>query len=115
MISSGVDGSGWPRRRPVARVLRSPQALQDLDDIWFYIAQDNPDAADRWLDVLFDRAQSLADRPLMGRSRPEFAPDVRSLPVKAYMLYYRPITGGIELLRVLHGSRDVESGPLDAV
>jgi len=44
----------------------------------------------------------------MGRTRPDLAPRVRSLPVKAYMLYYRPVEGGIELVRVLNASRDID-------
>lgn len=93
----------------MAKVFRTKQAVQDLDDIWFHIAQDSVSAADRWIDVLLDKAQSLAEDPLIGRSRAEVLPDVRSLPVKAYMLYYRPIAGGIELVRVLHSSRDIDA------
>lgn len=99
----------------MGKVFRSPQAIEDLDDIWLYIARDNIDAADRWLDVLLDKARRLADRPSLGRLRPELAPNVRSLPVKAYVLYYRPVERGIELVRVLHSARDVESKPLDEV
>jgi len=93
----------------VGKIFRSPQAIKDLDDIWFYIAQDNVAAADRWIDHLLETALMLAEQPLMGRLRPELAPQIRSLPVKAYMLYYRPIEGGIELVRVLNSARDIDS------
>jgi len=92
----------------VAKVFRTRQAAQDLDDIWFYIAQDSVAAADRWIDVLLEKAKLLAEDPLIGRSRPELLPDIRSLPVKSYMLYYRPVAAGIELVRVLHSSRDID-------
>ena len=101
--------SGLVRRVTVAKVFQSPQALQDLDEIWFFIAQDNLSAADRWLDILLEKAVKLAERPHLGRARPDLLPEIRSLPVKAYMLYYRQVTGGIELVRVLHSSRDIES------
>ncbi|MBL1278196.1 MAG: type II toxin-antitoxin system RelE/ParE family toxin [Ectothiorhodospiraceae bacterium] len=39
--------------------------------------------------------------------RPELTADLRSFPVDRYVLYYRANTGGIELVRVLHGSRDI--------
>ncbi|HWU50149.1 MAG TPA: type II toxin-antitoxin system RelE/ParE family toxin [Asticcacaulis sp.] len=92
----------------MARLLRSAQALRDLDDIWFYIAQDSIDAADAWLDHLFDKATALSGRPAMGRARPELGTEIRSLPVHAYMLFYRPLNDGIELVRVLHSSRDID-------
>lgn len=93
----------------MARLLRSRQALQDLDDIWFYIAQDSVGAADAWLDHLFDKARTLAEQPLIGRARPELGPEIRSLPVGAYMLYYRPLNDGVELARILHSSRDIDA------
>ncbi|MGN6364817.1 type II toxin-antitoxin system RelE/ParE family toxin [Asticcacaulis taihuensis] len=61
------------------------------------------------MDQLLEKALMLAEQPLMGRLRPELAPQIRSLPVKAYMLYYRPIEGGIELVRVLNSARDIDS------
>lgn len=92
----------------MARLLRSAQALRDLDDIWLHIAQDSINTADAWLDHLYDKALALSEHPLMGRSRPELGPEIRSLPVGAYMFYYRPLSDGIELVRVLHSSRDMD-------
>jgi toxin ParE1/3/4 len=45
----------------------------------------------------------------MGRARPELAPELRSFPVKRYVLYYRPDADGIELVRVLDGARNIEA------
>jgi len=52
-------------------------------------------------------AARLAIVPNIGRARPELGKDVRSFPVRKYLLFYRPITGGIELLRVIHGARNL--------
>jgi plasmid stabilization system protein ParE len=41
----------------------------DLDRIWEYIARDNVDAADRWLEKLFDAFEALAQTPGMGHTR----------------------------------------------
>jgi len=49
----------------------------------------------------------LAENPLAGRVREELAPDVRSFPVGNYLLFYRPTQNGVELIRVLHGARDL--------
>jgi toxin ParE1/3/4 len=56
------------------QVVKRPQAETDLDDIWWYIAQDNPDAADRFLDKIEERCQTLAQFPNIGLSRDELLP-----------------------------------------
>lgn len=56
------------------------EARQDLDEIWLYIAEDSPAAADRFLDTLYERLVLLAGQPLLGRLRPELAPNLRSFP-----------------------------------
>ena len=45
----------------------------------------------------------------MGRLRDELAPFLRSFPVKNYLIFYRPIDEGIEIVRILHGSQDIET------
>lgn len=85
----------------------SPEAEQDLLDIWLYIAEDSPVNADRFLDRLEGKALKLSEFTEIGIDRPELAPDMKSFPVDRYVLYYRANTEGIELVRVLHGSRDI--------
>jgi len=87
----------------------SPEAHQDLLDIWLYIAEDSTINADHFLDKLHAKATNLTEHTEMGIDRPELAKDLRSFPVDRYVLYYRPVIGGIELVRVLHGSRDSQS------
>lgn len=48
-------------------VKRTAQAEEDLIEIWIYIAQDNPKAADRVLDNIEEKCDALANNPLMGR------------------------------------------------
>ncbi len=84
----------------------SPQAEIDLRDIWVYIAEHRPEAADRILEAIWKQARQLAAFPLMGRSREELSPGLRSFPVKKYIIYYRPTSEGIAIARVLHGARD---------
>jgi toxin ParE1/3/4 len=62
-------------------IVKRPQAEVDLDEIWWYIAQDNPAAADRMLDRIEERCNALAQFPLMGVSRDELLPSLRSLTV----------------------------------
>jgi toxin ParE1/3/4 len=91
------------------RVTKTVRAEQDLEDLWFYIAMDNPLAADGVLDAIATQCGLLATQPQLGRARPELAPELRSFPVGRYVLFYLPRSNGIELVRVLHGSRDVEA------
>lgn len=93
----------------MAKVLRKPQAESDLIEIWSYIALDNLEAADRLLDVIDDKALTLAESPLIGRERKELLPGIRSFAIGNYVLFYQQIENGIEIIRVLHGARDVEA------
>lgn len=85
----------------------SPEAEQDMIDIWLHIAEDQPVNADHFLEHLEDKAHKLAEFKDLGADRRELAPGIRSFPVDRYVLYYRVNEYGIELVRVLHGSRDV--------
>lgn len=84
----------------------SDAARADLDEIWFYIAQDNPDAADKLIRAIVSRFVALASMPLMGRLREELSANLRSFAVSGYVIFYRPMQKGAEIVRVLHGARD---------
>lgn len=91
----------------MSRVVQTRRALRDLDDIWFYIAQDNLGRADRFVDSIVVKCEAISESPYMGRARPELGSGVRSLPHEEYLIYYRISGGRIDVLRVIHGARDV--------
>jgi toxin ParE1/3/4 len=91
----------------VGLVRRTPSSKADYRAIWDYVAADNPDVADRLLRTLDAKVQFLSDFPHVGRRRPELRPRLRSFPVGNYIIFYRPLREGMELIRVLHGARDV--------
>ncbi|MGG6263664.1 type II toxin-antitoxin system RelE/ParE family toxin [Leptolyngbya sp. AN03gr2] len=93
----------------MAIVVKRPLAEQDLLEIWNYIAEDSPDRADEFLDQVEAKLEALARYPGMGRKREEIMPELQSFPVGNDVIFYRAIDGGIEVIRVLRGSRDVES------
>jgi toxin ParE1/3/4 len=93
----------------MARVLRRPKAAEDIAAVWDFIADDNPDAADHWVDQLDTQLRLLATQPPMGRARDELAPGIRSFPFGRYLVFYLPISDGIYVVRVLHGTRDVDT------
>lgn len=88
-------------------IKRTARAEEDLIDIWLYIARDDVRAADRLLDEIEEKFFLLADHSSLGPVRPDIAPGLRYLPVRRYLILYREITGGIEIVRVVHGARDV--------
>jgi toxin ParE1/3/4 len=86
-----------------------PQARLDLIEAALYIAQGDPLAADRFLDGIASALKLLGRNPMMGRERPELAESLRSLPHRPYVIFYRSVEVGIEVVRVLHGARDIAS------
>ena len=87
---------------------RTAQAEEDLIELWLYIAQDNPSAADRLLEEIEDKCSLLAAHPQLGRARPDIARDCRAFPVGRYLILYRLLPDGIEVVRVVQGSRRLE-------
>ena len=91
---------------PVA-VVFSPAAEADMDDIWFNIALENPAAADRLIDTIGQRCTQLSEFPELGPLRPEIAEAARSLNVGDYLILYRIAARSVEVIRVVHGVRDL--------
>ena len=93
----------------MARILTSPEARADLLDVGQYVAEQSQSetTALRFLEAIDERCKLLARHPLAGEARPDLAPKVRVFPVGNYIIIYRPARGGIELLRIVHSSRDI--------
>ena len=90
-------------------IRRAPQAEDDLVEIAAYIAKDSESAAEAWLAKIERTLEKLSASPGMGAEYPELSPRLRCFPVGAYLIFYRAMEGGIELVRVIHGSRDLFS------
>lgn len=93
----------------MARVTRRPQAVADILDIWDFIAEDSLSEADRWVDRLDEKLGLWATQPLIGRPREELAPKLRSMPFGRYAVFFMPLPDGIDVVRVLHSSRDTDN------
>jgi len=89
------------------RILRTRQSREDYVSIEDYIAQSSPQNAAMIIRLFDERLQMLASNNLMGRPRPELAPNLRSWNVHRFVLFYRPIDDGVILIRVLHASMDI--------
>jgi toxin ParE1/3/4 len=87
----------------------SELAEQDLEDIWVYITEQNPLASDKQIAQILNRLPMLAQFPNMGKKQDVLLQGLRSFPVKPYIVFYVKVEDGIEILRILHQSRDFES------
>lgn len=99
----------------MSRIVKRPRAQGDIEDIAVYIGQHNPKAADRFVDSVEDAMGFLAEMPELG-SLCEFEPthlvDVRSWTLRKfrkYVILYRPLEDGIEVIRVTQGSQELET------
>jgi len=84
-------------------------AEADLDDIYDYIARDVPYYAELFVDKLIEATDKLEDHPRMGRRVPEadHRDDVRELIVQGYRIIYLLQTGQLQILTIIHGSRNL--------
>jgi toxin ParE1/3/4 len=89
------------------RIIRAPAAEADAAEIWAYIAEDDAQAADRLLDRLDRMLRIISTQPQLGKAVDELVPNLRFVPVGNYLIFYRPLEDGIEIVRMLHGARDI--------
>src|SRR5271165_2405872 len=88
----------------------TPRADEDVGEIWEYIADDNIAAADRVLHALERAMLKLARTPGIGHWREELADKRhRFFLVYSYLIVYRFETRPLQVIRVLHAARDVQS------
>jgi plasmid stabilization system protein ParE len=87
----------------------SPEAAEDIREIWAYIAADSIKAARHLRLQIFEACQRIADNPGIGHSREDLTEKpVLFWPTGSYLIIYiarKPV----EIVRVLHGARDIPS------
>ena len=87
----------------------TPTASRDLESIMDYLAERvNDETAESFLRKMNAKFQLLIKFPQIGRRRDELYPGLRSIAVEDYLIFYRLVLGGIEVIRVLGGYRDLE-------
>ncbi len=95
-------------------IRRRPQAEADLTDQFvYYLTNAGAEVAERFLTAVEETARRLLDTPGLGVRRSFRHPDLQDLrvhPVRGFtrhLIFYREREDGIELVRVLHGARDI--------
>lgn len=78
-------------------------------DIWIATASDNPTAADRVYERIQARASILERFPEAGSERPGIAAEARVLIEPPYLVLYRVVSDGVQIVRVMHGARHIDN------
>ena len=96
------------------RIVRKPKAKRDIVDIASFIALDSAPAAERFVEAVEVTLQALARMPRMGAARTFRRPSLAGLRMwsikgfERYLVFYRPLPDGIDVIRVVHGARDIQ-------
>ncbi len=86
----------------------APLASRDLNDIADYFVERNIEAGERLLLEFNQKCQNLVSFPNMGKSYTRIRSGLRGVPLNGYIIFYRMLADGIEILRVVSGRQDLE-------
>ncbi|WP_254567961.1 type II toxin-antitoxin system RelE/ParE family toxin [Oscillatoria sp. HE19RPO] len=93
----------------MSRYLISPDVIRELNEIFDYFASRSVSAGERFVEAFENKCRYLIQFPNLGRSYADFDPSLRGVPLNGYILFYRVINDGIEIVRVVSGYRDLSS------
>lgn len=88
-------------------VVITPVAHREFFEIVDHLEERSPAAAQRLSDTFAHQCRLLGQLPGIGRMREEFGAGLRSLVIEKYVLFYRAFPDRIEVVHILHGSRDI--------
>jgi len=81
-------------------------ASQDLNEIADYFAENSLKAGERFFNAFNRKCQQLVAFPNSGKSYTEIRPGLRGISLEGFIIFYRILDDGIEILRVVSGRRD---------
>jgi toxin ParE1/3/4 len=91
----------------VSEYIISRPAIRDLESISSYFADVQVEAGEKFLQGFSKRCKQLASFPKIGRSYDDLQVGLRGLPLEGYIILYRMIDDGIEIVRVVNGRQDL--------
>jgi toxin ParE1/3/4 len=91
----------------MSEIIKLSRANDDLAEIWDYIADNSETQANLFIDLIDQKLRLLAEQPNLGRARGELAENMRSFPIGRYVVFYIVMPSCIQIVRVLHGARDL--------
>ena len=90
------------------KVFRSPEAQEDLLDIWHFGANEwSPEQADRHLREIDDMCDRLCHDPKLGHKRDDLIPGLYSIYIRPHLIFYEISPVAISIVRVLHERFDI--------
>lgn len=81
-------------------------ASQDLSEITDYFAEYNIEAGERFLRAFNRKCGQLVTFPNSGKRYDDIRPGLKGLSMEGYVIFYKLLDDGIEILRVVSGRRD---------
>ncbi len=93
----------------------TPRARQDIVDSATFIGRENVDAANRFFDQFDQLCDLLATTPEVGSQFPVANPRLQGMRVLRvptfpnHLAFFSPVDGGVQIVRVLHGARDLDA------
>jgi toxin ParE1/3/4 len=90
----------------MSRYLINVLASKDLNEIADYFAENNLEAGEHFFSAFNRKCKQLVAFPNSGKSYAEIRPDLRGLSLEGYVIFYRILEDGIEILRVVSGRRN---------
>jgi toxin ParE1/3/4 len=93
----------------MSRCSIAPSAIQDLDSISSYFFSRNIEAGEQLLQEFTRKCKNLAAFPAMGKSYSLVRVDLRGIQLKGYIILYRLVGDGVEIVRVVNARQDLES------
>jgi toxin ParE1/3/4 len=91
------------------RVVFTPRARADLDDIWEYTARRwGIDQAEQYLRRIAEATELIAETPGRGRNCNHVREGYRKYPVGSHVLFYREMSGSVDVVRILHQQMDFD-------
>ncbi|MDJ1180220.1 type II toxin-antitoxin system RelE/ParE family toxin [Roseofilum sp. BLCC_M91] len=89
------------------RYIIAPSASRDLNEIIDYFAQLNIEVGERFIAAFQKKCKNLMNFPQLGRSYGEIREGLRGIPLNGYIILYQITDDTLEILRVVHGSRNL--------
>lgn len=93
----------------MSRYVINVLASQDLNEIADYFADNSLEAGERFFRAFNRKCQQLVAFPNSGKSYAAIRPGLRGLSLEGYIIFYRILDDGIEILRIVSGRRDFPS------
>jgi len=85
----------------------SVRAVDDLEEIWLYVAADSGKNADKLLRQITEKCSKLLGFPKIGKERNDLFVGLRSFPAGNFIIFYQETDSEVEIVRIIHSSRDI--------